>query len=259
VRLQGKVAIVTGAGRGIGRGISLAFAKEGARVVLASRSEGPLNAVEAEIQLLGADALAVACDVGDLAQIGAMVEAGVAAFGPIDILVNNAQSWGAPGERTVGTPSVPPEDLPDDWWDHTFQTGVKATFACCKAVFPSMRERGGKIINFGSSVGVNGGAGMADYAANKEAIRGLSRSLARAWGRYAINVNVICPAIETDALAEVARANPQLVEASRIGRPIPRFGDAERDAGALAVFLASPESDYLTGGTFMLDGGNTML
>jgi NAD(P)-dependent dehydrogenase (short-subunit alcohol dehydrogenase family) len=259
MKLEGRVAIVTGAGRGIGRGISIAFAKQGASIVAASRSERSLLETARLVEETGASVLPVVCDVGDPADVTRMVARAVEEFGRLDILVNCAQSWGPPADKLVGTPVVAPEELPLEWFDHTFRTGARATFSCCKAAFPHLRERGGKIINFGSSVGIRGGPGMSDYAANKEAIRGLSRSLARAWGGYGINVNVICPSIETDALEEVRKAHPEMVETARLTRPIQRYGDAERDAGALAVFLASDDADYLTGGTFMLDGGNTML
>jgi 2-hydroxycyclohexanecarboxyl-CoA dehydrogenase len=258
-KLSGKVAIVTGAGRGIGRGIALHFASEGARVVLASRSSEPLMAVAREIADRRAESLAIVCDVGDPRQISEMITKAAREFGRIDVLVNCAQSWGSRQEAPKVAPRVSPEELPIEWWEHTFQTGVTATFLCCQAVFPHMRGQGGKIINFGSSAGITGSAIMADYAANKEAIRGLTRSLARAWGQYGINVNVIVPAVETDAAAAFRQRDPAGLEAIIKQRPIPRLGDAERDAGALALFLASPESDYMTGGTFMLDGGNVML
>jgi NAD(P)-dependent dehydrogenase (short-subunit alcohol dehydrogenase family) len=259
VKLAGKVAIVTGAGRGIGRGISIAFAREGASVVLASRSEEPLREAARLVADAGGRALPIVCDVGEPAEVERMVARAVDELGRLDVLVNNAQSWGAPGERRVGTPVAAPEELPLEWFDHTFRTGVRATFCCCRAAFPHLRERGGKIVNLGSAAGILGVAGMSDYAANKEAIRGLSRSLARAWGPHGINVNVICPSVETDAMAEVRRDNPEMIESARLAKPIQRFGDPERDAGALAVFLASADADYITGGTFMLDGGRTML
>jgi NAD(P)-dependent dehydrogenase (short-subunit alcohol dehydrogenase family) len=227
--------------------------------VLASRSKLPLQEAASLVRDTGAEALPIVCDVCDPAQVERTVAEAVATFGRLDILVNNAQSWGPPADKLVGTPIVAPEELPLEWFDHTFGTGVRATFTCCKAAFPHLRERSGKIINFGSAAGILGVAGMSDYAANKEAVRGLSRSLARAWGQYGITVNVICPAVETDSMAEVRRLNPEMIESARLARPLQRFGDPERDAGALAVFLASSDADYLTGGTFMLDGGNTML
>jgi NAD(P)-dependent dehydrogenase (short-subunit alcohol dehydrogenase family) len=258
-RLAGKVAIVTGAGRGIGSGVARALAGAGARVALASRSAAPLEEVAAQIRERGGDALPLPCDVGVRADVGHVVATTADTYGRIDILVNNAQSWGPPGAKAVAPPPTPFEDLPEEWWDHTFQTGVKATFYFCQAVFPHIRSRGGKIINFGSPSAVAGRPGMVDYGANKEAIRGLTKSLAREWGPYGINVNVICPVVETDALREARQREPDRAEAALSVVPMRRVGDADRDAGPLAVFLASADSDYLTGHTFMLDGGRVMI
>ena len=149
-KLEGKVAIVTGAGQGTGRGIAMAFAKEGAKVVIAEINPETAKAVEDEIRQLGEKALAVVCDVGNGEDIKKMVDEAVRVFGPIDILVNNAQSLSQSG--------VPPEEIGEAWWDRTFRTGPKATWLCCKAVFPYMKDRGGKIINFGSGAGVIGRA-----------------------------------------------------------------------------------------------------
>jgi NAD(P)-dependent dehydrogenase (short-subunit alcohol dehydrogenase family) len=258
-RLAGKVAIVTGAGRGIGSGVAKALAADGARVALASRSEGPLEEVAVEIRDHGGDALPLVCDVGVRADVDRVVATTADTYGRIDILVNNAQSWGPPGVNALAPPPTPFEDLPEAWWDHTFQTGAKATFYFCQAVFPHIKSRGGKIINFGSPSAVAGRPGMVDYGANKEAIRGLTKSLAREWGPYGINVNVICPVIETDALRAARHREPDRAEAALDVVPMRRLGDADRDAGPLAVFLASADSDYLTGHTFMLDGGRVMI
>lgn len=169
-KLEGKVAIVTGAGQGIGKGIALAFAKEGAKVVVCARTAETINAVANEIRHLGGEALAVVCNVGNEEQVKSMVDQTVKKFGAIDILVNNAQSISR---------RVPLELKEERYWDRTFQTGVKATYYCCKAVFPYMKDRGGKIINFGSSAALRGDEGLADYSANKAAIQSLTRTIAR--------------------------------------------------------------------------------
>lgn len=141
----------------------------------------------------------------------------------------------------------------------SYRTGVLATLWGMKAVFPHMKARGGgKIINLGSAAAQVGLAGFAGYAAAKEGIRGLSRVAAREWGRHGINVNVVNPAAESDSLVELQKNQPQMMRQMLAQIPMGRWGDPIRDAGGLAIFLASPASDYLTGMTFMLDGGQFM-
>lgn len=257
-RLDGKVAIVTGAGRGIGRGIAKAFAAEGAKVVVASRSQGTVDEVVAEIRADGGTARGVIVDVGDRAAVFSMAARAAEAFGPVDILANNAQGFG-PASKPASAPVIQPlESFDEEEWEHTFRTGVQATLWGMKAIFPHMKNRGGKIINFASEFGIVGFAGAAAYNSNKEAIRGLSRTAAREWGQYGINVNVITPMIRTDAMETFERADPDGMKAMTQQIPLRRFGDPLKDAGPVAVFLASSESDYLTGMNIMLDGGHCM-
>jgi NAD(P)-dependent dehydrogenase (short-subunit alcohol dehydrogenase family) len=257
-RLAGKTAIVTGAGRGIGRGIAVAFAHEGASVVVASRTKATVDSAVSEIVAEGGNAIGVACDVGRRDEIFAMVKTAVDAFGAVDILVNNAQGFGKASQPTSTPELTPLEDFDEDEWEYTFRTGALATLWGMKAVFPSMKDRGGKIINFGSSLGQIGGEGTAAYNATKEAIRALSRTAAREWGKYKINVNVINPAVMTDAMLGYLNAHPEQAEAMLGQVPLRRWGDPVKDAGGLAVFLASSDADYLTGMTFQLDGGGSM-
>lgn len=254
--LDGKVAIVTGAGRGIGRAIALAYGREGAKVVVASRTPATVEAVAGEIAAAGGTALGVACDVGRADDIIATVARAVEAFGTIDILVNNAQGFGTEARPQSSTVFVAVEDTDEDEWDYTLRTGPTATLRFMKAAFPHMKRQGyGKIINFASSSGQIGFEGNTAYNAAKEAIRALSRTAAREWGQYGINVNVINPALETRAFDAWKTARPDFVEALKDKIPMRRLGDPERDAGPLAVFLAGAGSDYMTGGTFMLEGG----
>ena len=256
--LTGKVAVVTGAGRGIGRAIALAYAEAGAEVTVASRSEAGVAAVVAEIVAAGGRALGVTCDVGSRDQIRSMIDATVAEFGRIDILVNNAQGFGT-AEHPEGSPGfIPLESFPDDVWDHTFQTGLKATLYGMQAVFPHLRERGGKIINFGSGNGIAAMKGTAAYNSTKEAIRALTRTAANEWGRYGINVNVVVPMMVTDAARDFFASRPGIEDKLISQIPLRRGGDVDRDIGPVAVFLASSASDYMTGHTFHVDGGQIM-
>jgi NAD(P)-dependent dehydrogenase (short-subunit alcohol dehydrogenase family) len=253
--LSGKVAIVTGAGRGIGRGISLAYARAGAKVVVASRTQATVDGLVAEIREGGGTAVGVTCDVGRRDQVFGLAERAYAAFGAIDILVNNAQAFGPAAKPSSTWILQPLETFDEDDWEHTYRTGLLGTLWGMKAVFPHMKETGGKIINMSSMAGQIGNAGSAAYNATKEGVRALTRTAAREWGKYKINVNVISPSIRTDALDEFERNNPEFVKSALLQVPLGRFGDPLKDAGALALFLGSSASDFITGMTFMLDGG----
>ncbi|MEN3975746.1 SDR family oxidoreductase [Emcibacter sp. SYSU 3D8] len=254
--LQGKVAIVTGAGRGIGRGIAMAYAAEGAKVAVVSRTPSTVEAVAREIKDAGGEAIGIACDVGQRDQVFAAVDQTVKAFGTVHILVNNAQGFGTEAEPRASTVFMAMEDTDEDEWEYTFRTGATASLWFMKAVFPHMKAQYyGKIINFASSSGQMGFPGNTCYNATKEAIRALTRTAANEWGQHGITVNVINPALETRAFDAWKTARPEFVEALKEKIPMRRLGDPDKDAGPIAVFLASPGSDYMTGGTFMLEGG----
>jgi NAD(P)-dependent dehydrogenase (short-subunit alcohol dehydrogenase family) len=264
-RLTGKVAIVTGAGRGIGRGIAIRLAKEGAGVAVASRSADTVERVTDEVRALGAPAAGIAVDVGDRPDVERMVATTVETLGRVDILVNNAQGWGSPTRRDVSPPMHPLEAFPEDEWDFTFQTGVKASLYGMQAVFPHLRDAGwGRIINFASPAATQGMPGLAAYNANKEAIRGLTVTAAREWGKYGITVNCISPVIPTDSMRAYVDTiddpaqREAFIEASLARIPVGRVGDAEADTGAVAVFLASDDAGFMTGRTLYVDGGTTL-
>jgi NAD(P)-dependent dehydrogenase (short-subunit alcohol dehydrogenase family) len=249
-RLDGKVAIVTGAGRGVGRGIAKAFAKEGAAIAIAEITESGGRAAAAELEALGARALFVHTDVAQRAQVDACVQAVLARFGHIDILVNNAAR--APG-RLV--PFVEHDDA-------TFalcMDALRGTVYCMQAVYPHLPKPGGRVINLGSAAGYEGNAGQAAYAAAKEAIRAVSRSAAREWGAQGITVNVICPFANSPGWLAFAEQNPKFAEGVARGRPVPRVGDCEEDIGRAALFFATADSSYVTGHTLAVDGGAAML
>jgi len=257
--IKGKVAIVTGAGRGIGRGIAIAYGRAGAKVVVASRTQATVDKVVEEIEADGGTALGITCNVGARDQVFAMVDKTVKTFCTVDILVNNAQSFGIPGRSNpAGDGCQPLETYDEEEWELIYRTGVLATLWAMKAVFPHMKGRGGKIINFGSQAGQVGTWGFSGYGAAKEGIRALSRSAAREWGQHNINVNVINPSVLSDALVELEKNQPEMMKAALGSIPMGRWGDPVKDAGGLAIFLASNASDYLTGMTFMLDGGQYM-
>ena len=249
-KLVGHVAIVTGAGQGIGRGIAVVFAKEGAKVAIVDRNAETCAEVTKYIRSLGHEAIAIICDVGDSTQVEAMVKEVGDEYGSVDILVNSAQRY---------VPRRLVEEIEDEDWDKSIQVGLKSTWYCCKAAFPYMKEKGGKIINMCSSAGLLGLEGRAVYCATKEAVRAFSKTVAREWGKYKIHVNVICPAAITPATMFMKNTDPEEYARMVDGSALGRWGDPENDIGRVAVFLASSDSDYMTGQTLVVDGGNIML
>ncbi|CAB1367419.1 SDR family NAD(P)-dependent oxidoreductase [Denitratisoma oestradiolicum] len=245
-KLDGKVALITGAGGGIGQGMALAMAKEGADIaVVELNAEAAAKTVEL-VQTLGRKAVAIPCNVGIRAEVNAAVETAVRELGALDILVNNAHA---------SRPGIPLEKVSEDDMALSMNSGFYATWYMMQAAFPYLSKKGGKVINFGSGAGVVGQSGQTAYAAAKEAIRGMSRVAATEWGRYKINVNVICPAAESPGVRKWKEEMPKHYEAVLKTIPLGRYGDCERDIGRAAVFLASEDSDYITGQTLMVDGG----
>ncbi len=249
-RLDGRVAIVTGAAQGIGRGAALALAREGAHLALVDRQEAACRQTAGEVAATGARAMALACDVSRREQVREAVAAVVAQFGTVDIVVNAAQAM---------RPDVLLADTTDEDMALALGSGLMGTLYFMQECFPLLRERGGKIINFGSAAGLEGAPGWAAYAAAKEAIRAITRVACHEWARYRINVNVVCPLAVNPYWEQRAQTRPQMVQGMLAAVPLRRFGDAERDIGRAVVFLAGSDSDYITGQTLMVDGGQTML
>ena len=261
-KLAGKVAIVTGAGRGIGKGIATRLAKEGARVVVASRSEATVDRVVDDLVDLGLPAIGVTVDVASRSQVEGMVSEAITAFGTIDILVNNAQSWGTPGQPEGSSRQNDLENFDEGEWDYAYQTGLKGSLYGMCAVLPVMKAQGsGRIVNLYSPAAQQARAGLAAYNCAKEAIFSLTRTAAREWAGYGITVNCISPAIVNDAIRRTFRSieDPEERRQAELtavpGIPMGHLGDAELDAGAAVAFLASEEARFITGVALRVDGG----
>lgn len=253
-RLDGRVAVVTGAGEGVGRGIALVLARHGAAVVLGGRTVSKLDSVREEIAAGGGRAASVRCDVSVRADVDALVATTVETFGPPDILVNNAQGRGnTPTVDGAALEAVTEEAMLD-----LFRGGVLASLYGMQACFPHMKTRGGTIVNLGSRRGVEGTPGATPYGTAKEAIRGLTKHAAREWGRYGISVNVICPAALSTGAAQFRDADPERWEKIVASIPLGYMGDPVDDIGPTVVALAT-DLHYLTGATLMLDGGMCIL
>lgn len=248
-RLAGKVALVTGGGQGVGRGIALALAAEGAAVVVAGRTESTLKDTAGEIAGRGGLAHIVVGDVSERGDVDRMVDETVREFGSLDVLVNNAQS----------SVQRPLEHTTYDDVELTYRSGPLATFHAMQAALPHLRASRGSVVNLGSSTAVQGDPTFAAYAMAKEAIRGLSRVAAREWGAYGIRVNVVCPAALSPAAEVYLAAHPDKAERLVAAIPLGRLGDPEEDIGRAVAALVSDDMAYLTGATLMLEGGRTLL
>ena len=243
LRSDGKIAIVTGASRGIGRGIALALAEAGATVVCAARDLAKLESVVAEITAAGGKAQAHGVDVASRESIDALVSDTLAAHSRIDVLVNNA---GITRDNLLLRMKAAE-------WDDVIATNLTSVFAATQAVMkPMLKQRAGSIINIGSIVGLTGNAGQANYAAAKAGVIGFSKSVAREVASRGIRVNVITPGfIDTDMTQAMPEAAKQAMLATV---PLGRTG-SPADIAALVVYLASDASAYVTGQTISVDGG----
>jgi len=247
MKLEGKVAIVTGGGRGIGRAVSIGYAKEGAKVVIAELDVEPGNQVVEEIRALGGKGIAVKTDVSSPEDVQKMVDTAIATFGKVDILVNNAG---------VSIPAMLHKMTPDQW-DRVVDTHMKGTFNCIRSVANHMIERQeGKIITVTSSAGVKGTIGQINYSAAKAGIIGMTKSAAKELGRYNITVNCIAPSAIT-RMTEKIFTDPKFKDKYLEAKAIKRFAEAEEMVPTF-VFFASDDSNYVTGQIPMADGGGTI-
>ena len=258
--LTGKTAIITGGGRAvlsngscgsIGYGIATAYAKEGANLVLTGRNMKKLEDAKEELErLYNIKVLPVQADVSagadNEATVQNVIDKAVAAFGGIDVLINNAQ---APAS------GVPIAQHTTQQFELALFSGLYAAFYYMKACYPYLKESRGSVINFASGAGLFGNYGQCSYAAAKEGIRGLSRVAATEWGSDGINVNVICPLAWTAQLEKFQTDYPDAFKANVKMPPAGHYGDVEKEIGRVCVQLASPDFKYMNGETLTLEGG----
>jgi 2-hydroxycyclohexanecarboxyl-CoA dehydrogenase len=247
MRLLDRVALITGAGQGIGRAIALAFAREGADVGIAEIDPAKAKDTAEAVRALGRRAVAIVADIGVREDCERAVAETVRELGGLDVLVNGA-AW--------AQPNTPIHETSDELYRRTFDVCMTSVFWTSRAAYPHLKNsKNASVINFASNAGTEGMAGNAVYAATKEAIRGFSRSLAREWGKDGIRVNMIRPIAASPSLAGWIEENPKLAAMQARAIPLGRFGDCDADIAPAAVFLASDESRYLTAVTLPVDGG----
>jgi NAD(P)-dependent dehydrogenase (short-subunit alcohol dehydrogenase family) len=248
--LEGKTAVITGAARGIGRAIALRFAQAGAKVVVSDRELKDVQVVVDEIRAASGEALAVQAHVGSLDQLEALVRQTVETFGRVDVLVNNAGI----------SPHFGPLLAADEGTlEKTLDVNLKGVFRGCKVVAPQMEKQGGgKIINMASVGGFRPGPGSGLYGISKAAVIMMTEVLAVELGPANIQVNAIAPGIIKTRFSQALRETPEKAEEAISRLPAHRFGEPEEVAG-LALYLASPASDFVTGAVFVMDGGQRVV
>ncbi len=245
MRLKDKVAIITGSGQGIGESIAYRFAWEGSKVIICDLKEDLVKKVEKKINEQNGTALGAVADVTNAADIKGLVEKVLHKFGTADILINNAGI----------TRDVMSHKMNEDQWDMVIDINLKGTFLCCQAVLPILRDKNyGKIVNI-SSAARFGNPGQANYAASKEGIVGLTRSLAKELGPKGINVNAIAPGFIETAMSKAVP--PEILNEKVKIIPMLRQGTVEEVAN-VCLFLASEESSFITGQVIHVDGGRYM-
>jgi 3-oxoacyl-[acyl-carrier protein] reductase len=253
MRLKDRVAIVTGAARGLGRAFAVSLAEEGAKVmamniVARPKDKEDLDETVKQIKALGGEVAFFHGDVTDVSQTLAMAEVTVKTFGKVDILINNAAIYD-------GLKRKPFYEIDPNEWDLVMRVNVKGAFLCTRAVFPHMRNQGyGKIVNLASEVFFTGSHGFAHYVASKGGIIGLTRALAIELGPHGVRINCVAPGFtDTEAsrgIADVAKYDTSRTPLGRVVKP--------EDLTGAVIFLASSESDFITGQAWLVDGGRVM-
>jgi NAD(P)-dependent dehydrogenase (short-subunit alcohol dehydrogenase family) len=250
VNLDGFTVLVTGAGGGVGRGIALAVAADGAQVLVATRSESG-QAVADEITAQGQLAAWVRCDVTLPDSAADAVAQAIRTTGRLDAVVHNATSNSSSQPHQLA-------EVDRALWDDHYSVSVGGAYHCASAAFESLRARGGSLVVMTSPAGMEGSATLPLYATMKGALRGFAKSLAREWAPHGITVNVVSPLAYSPAMTAAIEADPTM--ADRLARRIPlgRIGDPEKDVGSAVAFLIGPGARYITGQTLGVDGGHFM-
>ena len=245
MRLDGKVAVVTGAGQGLGRGYALEFAKQGADVAVNDVNLDNAEGVAKEIEGMNRKGIAVKAGVDSREEAQKLIDTAIEKLGKVDILVNNAGIT-----RTAMLHKMTKEE-----WDQVISVNLTGVFNCIQAVAPHMMaNKYGKIINVTSVAGVRGTMGQINYGAAKAGVIGITKSAARELARHGINVNAVAPGVIETAMTEVIRSTPKFRDKFLSEIPLGRFGQPE-DVAKVAAFLASDDAAYMTGQVLMVDGG----
>ncbi|HUL31583.1 MAG TPA: SDR family NAD(P)-dependent oxidoreductase [Thermodesulfobacteriota bacterium] len=248
MRLKGKVALITGSSRGIGKEIAKGFAKEGADIIVNGRMLEKAKPVAKEIEGLGVRTMAIGADVSSSQEVNGMAEEAVKAFGRIDLLVNNAG---------VNPFILEAEKIKEEGWDQVLDVNLKGVFLCCQAVGKKMiQQGGGRIINISSTAGMIGEQGFLPYCVSKAGVMTLTRILAYEWSRYNISVNAIAPGLIAGGMNAPILNKEILVSGLTQQIPVKRFASSE-EIVKVVLFLASDDSSYINGTTIVADGGAT--
>ena len=253
MRLKDKVAIITGAGQGLGKEFAIRFAQEGAKVVIAEINFEKAQDVAKEIEQSGGEVLALKTDITKKAETEEMAKKTIEKFGSIDVLVNNAAIY-------YGIQITPFTDISEEDWDKMMEVNVKGMWLCCRAVFPRMKEQGkGKIVNMSSAVFDLGIPGVLHYVTSKGAVVGLTRALAKEIGQFGININCINPGyVWTEASQKFGESFPPGFIEAVDNMQVVKRREQPSDLSGAVVYFASDESDFVTGQSFVVDGGMAM-
>lgn len=244
--LKGKVAVITGSSKGIGKSIARGLAENGAHVVISSRKQEAVDTVATEFKKAGLEATGIQCHIGDAEQRKALITKTLETYGKIDVLVNNA---------AINPYYGPLEGSDEVVFDKIMDVNVKAPWILSNLVLPHMKEQaGGSIINISSVEGLRPGFGLGLYSATKSALIMLTKNQAKEWGRYGVRANVICPGLIKTKFSEGLWADEKLIDKFTRALPLQRIAAPEEMAG-LVMLLASDAGSYMTGGVYVADGG----